>query len=249
MKTRTTALQSIVILSAFSIPDGTARSQEDVVARSRAVYSALTSYSDAAAVETELRVGGAPPIRERHTFVTRFRKPRHFYFDFNEDKSAGGDRFVVWSDSEAFHTWWATTGVEQKYPQGQGAAALVAAFGITNGAAAMITPLLFPQANLKGGPLMNFEGGTPEGTEQIGERSCHRVKGVQRSVYSNTGLGEQVRETTLWIDAATFLLCRVFEDTPRGVPAGNVQRATTTFEPLANPELTDDKFRFNGPQN
>ena len=82
----------------------------------------------------------------------------------------------------------------------------------------------------------------------VGGRSCHRVKGIQRSAYG-TGRGEQVRDTTLWIDAETFLLCKMFEDTPRGTIAGTIQRTTTTFEAHPNPELDDDRFRFAAPQN
>jgi outer membrane lipoprotein-sorting protein len=235
-----------IFLAGILFPAVCALAQEDYVARSRAAYAALESYSDTAVVDTELQLAGGPLIRERHTFTTRFRKPRQYYFEFNEDRSAGGDRFVVWSDNRAFKTWWGTTGIENTYPPGQGVSALVQAFGVTNQAAAIVTPLLFPEANLRGG-LLNFEGGAFEATEAIEGRGCHRVKGVQRSVYG-TGRGEHVRDTTLWIDAQTFLLCRMLEDTPRGTIAGTVQRTTTTFRAQANPEITDVQFEFSAPK-
>ena len=227
---------------------GSVRAEEDIVARSRAAYAALVSYSDTAVVEIEIGTRGGPLLRERHTFATRFREPRHFFFELIEDEAAGGDRFVVWSDEQAFKTWWKTTGVEETDPPGRGVAALVTAFGVTNGAAAIVTPLLFPQTDLKG-PLLDFAEGVLEGTESIGGRECHRMKGVQRPVYANTGRVGQVRDTTLWIDAEAFLLCRVFEDTPRGSPAGSVQRVTTTFKAQANPALADEAFRFVRPAN
>jgi outer membrane lipoprotein-sorting protein len=238
-------LLSTTLLVGILSPAACAVAQQDYVARSLAAYSALESYSDTATVDTEFQLAGGPVIRERHTFATRFRKPRHYYLEFNEDQRAGGDRFVVWSDDRAFKTWWATTGIEETYPPGQGVGALVQAFGVTNQAAAIVTPLLFPQANLRGG-LSNFEGGAFEATESIDGRACHRVKGAQRSAYA-TGRGEHVRDTTLWIDAETFLLCRIFEDTPRGTTAGAVQRTTTTFQTQANPELADEHFKFTVP--
>jgi outer membrane lipoprotein-sorting protein len=246
--TRSFRLARLALLTAALVISGSSHAQEDYVARSLAAYAALKSYSDTAVVETELKIGDGPTIRERHTFVTRFRGPRQFYFEFNEDPSAGGDRFVVWSDDEAFKTWWKTTGVEETYGVGRGVAALVSAFGVTNQAAAIVAPVLFPQANLRG-PLLNFESGTFEATETVGERPCHRVKGLQRSVYANTGGGEQMRETTLWIDAETFLLCRMYEDTPNGTVAGTVQRVTTTFQAQANPELADAQFAFSAPRD
>lgn len=233
------------VLIAF-FPLATTSAADDIVARARAAYGALTSYSDAGTVDTEYSVGVGPTIREHHTFRTHFRAPRRFYFEFNEDRAAGADRFVVWSDEEAFRTWWKDSGVESEYPRGQGVSALVSAIGVTKGAAAVITPLLFPQANLKGA-LNNFAEGQLDGTELVGGRKCHRVKGVQRSVYSNTGRGESVRATVLWIDTETLLLRKMFEDTPRGMPAGAVNRVITLLEPKPNPSLKDEQFQFATP--
>ncbi len=238
-------LAALALFSVF-VPAVACHAQEDYVARSLAAYAALESYSDAAVVETEFQIGDGPAIRERHTFVTRFRRPRHFYFEFNEDPGAGGDRFVIWSDDEAFYTWWKTTGVEETYGVGRGVAALTSAFGVTNQAAAIVTPVLFPQANLTG-PLLNFADGSFTETEMVGVRSCHRIKGVQRSAYA-TGRGEQARDTTLWIDAETFLLCKMFEDTPDGALAGSIQHVTTTFLAQPNPDLADDQFTFTAPE-
>ena len=227
------------------LPTAAAPGDDDIVARARASYGQLTSYSDTGTIDTELKLGAGPTIREHHTFLTYFRKPRSFYFEFNEDSKAGADRFVVWSDAEAFKTWWKTTGVQTEYPRGQGVAALVSAFGTTNGAAAVIAPVLFPQADLRG-VLVNFQDGKLEGADTIDGRKCHKVKGVQRSVYG-TGRGESLRDTILWIDAETMLVRKMFEDTPRGTLAGSVNRVTTVFQPAANPSLDDKRFVFIAP--
>ena len=56
---------------------------------------------------------------------------------------------------------------------------------------------------------------------------------------SQTGLG--------WIDAETMLVRKVFEDTPKGYPAGSYSRLTVTIEPQANATLDDGKFQFTVP--
>ena len=48
-------------------------------------------------------------------------------------------------------------------------------------------------------------------------------------------------------DAETRLVRKVFEDTPKGLPASLVSRATFTLVPQANPTLDDSKFRFTVP--
>jgi hypothetical protein len=95
---------------------------EDVLARSRVLYGSLRSYADTGTVDVEFGPRGAV-VRERHTFKTSYRSPRHFYFDFTKHQDV--DRFVVWGDDEGLHTWWRTTGVENSYPRGQGITAFV----------------------------------------------------------------------------------------------------------------------------
>jgi outer membrane lipoprotein-sorting protein len=109
-----------------------------------------------------------------------------------------------------------------------------------------LAPLLFPQAGLQG-TLTEVATTTDEGFEIINGRRCHKLSGIAKSVYSQTGRETNVRRITVWIDAETMLVRKVFEDTPSGGPAGNVMRYTTTFEPQANPTLDDLKFRFVPP--
>src|SRR5437588_6298747 len=83
---------------------------DDIWARSRAMYASLDSYADSGVVLSEFGVSS----RERHTFTTSFsRAPRGFHFDFQK---GNGDRFVIWGDPQAFHTWWKTTNVKSDYP-------------------------------------------------------------------------------------------------------------------------------------
>ncbi len=95
--------------------------------RVRAHYAALHSYADSGTLVTEIQLSCGPAVVERHTFTTRYRAPRQFWFDWNEDPAAGGDRFVVWGDGGDLNTWWLTTGAHDVYPPGRGAIAFALA--------------------------------------------------------------------------------------------------------------------------
>jgi outer membrane lipoprotein-sorting protein len=229
----------IAILALFGSSPSEA---DDVLARSRATYAALKSYSDSGRVDYEYGPAAAP-LRERYTFTTLFRAPRHLLFDFT--KGSPGGRFVVWGDGEVFHSWWAATGVEDTYPRGKGATAFVISTQPTAGSSVVISPLLFPGAGLIG-TLEELADTTVEGTEMIDGHTCHKLVGVARSRYGS-GNETNVRRTIVWIDAETLLVRRVFEDAPRGTASGIVARKTTTFEPKANPVLDEARFRFTPP--
>jgi outer membrane lipoprotein-sorting protein len=229
-------LLCLAALPTFAVDD-------DILARSRATYAALRSYADTGTVDVEFGPSGAV-IKERHTFTTYYRAPRLFYFDFNKHQQA--DRFVVWSDEEAFHTWWRTTGVESTYPKGQGATAFVTAAMPTKNSITQTAPLLFSTAGLVG-TLTEFGDASVVGKEAVGGRECHKLVGVARSVYPATQHVTNVRKTTVWIDTETLLVRKIVEDAPRGTPAGTVSRVTTTFQPQANPTLEDSRFQFVPP--
>jgi len=238
------SMHSPLALMLICLPTLSAFATEgDILARSRATYAALRSYADTGTVDMEYGPAGAT-IWERHTFRTRYRAPRRFFFDFTKYQKA--DRFVVWSDDEAFRTWWQTTGVESTYPKGQGTGAITTATAPTKNAITQIAPLLFSQAGLAG-TLTEFGDASVVGTESVGGRSCHKLVGVARSVYAATQHVTNVRRTTVWIDVETLLIRKVLEETPQGTPAGLVSRVTTMFEAEANPTLDDDRFRFVPP--
>jgi outer membrane lipoprotein-sorting protein len=238
-------LRAAVIVLAQLLPftPTTSFAVDDILARARATYASLRSYADTGSVEIEFGpVGGT--LKERHTFSTSYRSPRYFYFDFTKHQKA--DRIVVWSDETAFHTWWQTTGVETTFPKGQGSTAFVTATPLTKNSVTQIAPLLFPQAGLTG-TLTEFGDATVSGTESVGGRKCHKLVGIARSVYGATQHVVNVRKTSVWIDAETFLVRKIVEDAPRGTPTGMVMRVTTTFQPQANPKLEDRQFVFVPP--
>jgi outer membrane lipoprotein-sorting protein len=212
--------------------------EDDILARSRAHYASLKSYSDTGTVVYEYGTASV----SRHTFKTYYRAPRHFYFEFTEDKADGGSRLAIWCEGTDFQSWWTDTGVHNTYPRGQGASAFISSASFSAGSASQIPSLLFASAGLVS-TLSELADMTAAATEVINGRTAHKLTGIARSMYG-TGYVTNVRQTTVWIDAETLLVRKIFEDTPKGALAGSRRRITTTFEPQANPTLEDSRFKF-----
>jgi outer membrane lipoprotein-sorting protein len=242
-KTRTAIVLGTCAWLAWAHGIQVVATSDDVFARSQAAYAALKSYADTGSVDTEYGPPGGV-LREHHTFKTLFRAPRHFLFDFVKQDNA--DRFVVWADDEAFHTWWQATGVAETYPKGQGGGAFVAGGQPTVNALMQLSPWLFPQGDLTG-PLTEFGDAKDGGTEAISGHQCDKLVGVGKSVYRASGRVVNVRPMTVWIDTQTLLVRRVLEGAPEGSASGTVDQTVTTFEPQANPTLDDARFQFKPP--
>jgi hypothetical protein len=211
---------------------------DDLWHRSRAAYGALHTYADTGTVLYEYGASS----QDRHTFTTAFgREPRRFYFDFNKQ---GGDRYVVWGDSDGFHTWWKATGVTQDYPNPNNAGALTLAGPTTVGAASKIPTLLYAKAQLPG-DFSNIKDLSVGGTETIDGRQCQRMVGKSYDVYGGTGNTVNERAMTMWIDAESLMIRKVLEAW-KPLP-GQINRKTTTLHPVANPALDDSRFRFVPP--
>lgn len=214
--------------------------------QSRARYSTLRSYADTATILTEYRSApNAPTLIERHRLQTRYRAPRAFFLQFDEDPKAGAERFVIWCDGGDFQSWWSATGVHEAYDGGRGALAFALGDQPTRGATVLIAPLLFSQAQMKG-PLTILRNARLEGTESIDGRPAHRISAEAQETYAN-GYTLQSRAAMVWLDQQTLLVLKLVLDTPRGTGAGMVDRTTVTFEPRVDPALTDEQFRFAVP--
>lgn len=230
------------IMAAVLYPRSASLRAADVLAQSRAAYAALQSYADSGSVVNEFGSGPAHPMTERHRFRTLFRRPRSFFFDFMK---LGGDRYVVWSDDQAFHSWWKTTGIQYDYPKGQGAGAFSGGAAQTKGSLVVIPPLLFTGAGLVG-TMTQFTDAEDDGREAVDGHDCVRLVGVAKDVYPS-GKEVNVRKVIVWLDAKSLLVRRVFEDTPRGSMANAVNRYITTVDPQVNPKLDDGVFTFTPP--
>lgn len=219
---------------------------EDVLTQSRAKYAALKTYADTGTVTTEEVLPGNSdqPAIEKHTFTTFYRGPRQYFFEFKKDPSVGDERFVIWADSADFNTWWSATKVHDTYPKGEGAEAFALSSFPTKNAAMQLAPLLFAQAGLHG-PIVDIKVSSSDQTEQINEHRCYKLVGEVGLAYG-TGTVTNVRPTTIWIDADTMLVRKVFEDTPKG--ASGIDHITTTFDPKADVQIDDAHFKFTPPQ-
>lgn len=241
-------MRILVVLAALAVllaaPAGRAETDADELwQRVVAAYEALGTYSDSGEIVTEYGSGATVEIRERHRFKTVLKRPRQFYFEFNEDPAAGADRFVIWCEGAEFNSWWLTTKVHDVYPQGKGIDAFAVASLPTKGTAVLIPGLLFGSAGLQG-PLHSLEELRLDGTERIDGRDHIKLSGIVREKYGTSYVSSEY-PATLWIDRDSLLIRRMLQDTPLG--AGGINRSMTTLDPVADPELDDAAFRFTPP--
>jgi hypothetical protein len=212
----------------------------EVLERSLAKYGYLTTYADTGTVINEFGTGS----KERHTFSTYFSRsnPRGFYLDF---KKESGERYVIWGDPDAFHTWWSATHVKSDYPNPDNIGAFTGADVRTIGATMKVVPLLYPKASMQGS-FTNYNDAASDGTEDVGGHKCYRLVGTARDIYGATGHESNVRRMTVWIDADSLLIRKVVE-IPKDILPGHIDRTTTEYEPQANPSVDRARFSFTPP--
>lgn len=236
------ALTFIAILTPLGPVAAQAPGPEEILAGMRAAYAKLESYHDTGSILIEEKSIGAPLASERHTFTTRFAAPKRFYFDYRKDPTFTAERYVIWCAGETFSTWWSATQTVERYAQGEGQNAFAIAEYPTNGAALLLAPMLFQGAGLHG-PLADFGAPVLVGTETLSERP-HYVLSADLRVnhWSDT-----TRTTTIWIDAETYLVRRIIQDTPSGMGRDVIQRMTATFEPATDLSHGEAAFSFAPP--
>jgi outer membrane lipoprotein-sorting protein len=210
-----------------------------VLDHTRSVYAALNSYSDTGKVLKEY----SPSSRDEHSFTTYFtRSPRHFLFDY---RKPDGDRLVVWGDPDAFHTWWKATGQLTDYPNPGNANAIILNDYPTSSTVTKISPMLYAKASLPGA-LQHFQPQKMVTADDGSGHKCFRLEGVTSDTYGTTGRQVNVHLLALWIDASSYLVRKIVEQTP--APPGALNRVTTTFNAQPNPQLNDHLFQFAVPR-
>lgn len=230
---------SILLLAAVPPLAAPADSPEGIFEHTRSVYAALTSYSDSGTVTKEYTATS----QDKYNFATHFnRAPRHFIFDFNKPS---GDRIVVWGDPDAFHVWWKATTQVTDYPNPKNTGAITLNSYPTADSITKIVPLLYAKAGLPGA-LAHFEPSRVTGMEDVGGGKCYRLEGASGDVYGGTGKKVNVRNVTVWIDSSSSLVRKIIEEAPAS--PGMLNRVTTTFDPQANPPLSEDLFKFAPPK-
>ena len=242
---------SVLVFGALGINSAAAQSDAtDVLERSIALYPTLRSYADTGTVTRE-----APGLTDRWRFKTYFRQDSlDFYFDFQgiDSRSSlsvdtSGQRIVLWMNGGELQAFNQQLQTHEQFPRdgGNQPSALLGAGIYTEGTSLLIPSLIFSGANLPG-TLLSIQQATDAGFEVVNGRRCHKITGVAAEYYPSGQL-TNVRQVTVWIDAETLLIRKVFEDTPEGYAAGSYSRLTVTIEPQANPTLNDGDFRFTVP--
>lgn len=239
MLTRSCRVRTLAILAVAPLLAIAAQGQsaESILQKTRDTYAQMKSYADTGAVLSEYGTSS----EDKHTFSTAFsRSPRHFLLNFHKQ---GGDQYVIWADTDAFHTWWKFTGQLMDYPNPNNVPAVGMSGQSTAQVGLKIPTLLWPKAF--GAAMLNVADATVDGTEDIGGHHCHRITGRVSDTYTATGKEVNIRKVTLWIDADSFLVRKMVEEFK--APPGQRLRTITTFEPRANATLEDASFKFTPP--
>lgn len=255
MLTNALPIAGVLLAAAFARDTGTAPRPafyaEDVLAKTRAAYAALTSYADSGTVLDE-----SSGYTNRSTFRTLFtRAPRQLLIDYRaiaSEYKVGTripltSRVVIWMDNDDLQTWSSTTQSHETYPAdgGQQVNALQGAAYFTAGISTLVPSHFYTQARLPS-PVHATEEAEADGFETVNGRRCFRILGVERWRYPS-GRETGVRAITLWIDAETYLIHKIVEDTPKAMPRGTISRRTTTIKHQMNPKLEPAQFHFAVP--
>jgi len=226
---------------------------EEALARSFAAYAALASYADSGTVEVQ-----SSGFVDRYVFRTYFtRQPRNLFLSFRSVESVYDNGFkikvdqeaVLWMENGHLQTWESKTQAHETYPEdgGQQVRALNNASYATQGVSVLVPSLIYTKAGMAS-VIQATEEATSAGTESVGGRPCLKVTGIERWRYPS-GQVTGVRPITLWIDAETYLIRKIFEDTPKSMSRGAISRRTITFQPHANPSLEATRFRHTVPES
>lgn len=254
-----TALTALTLLAAFP-PHGDPPQPlapapfdaEEALARTYAAYKGLDSYADSGTVVDESK-----GFRDRFAFQTlQTRAPRNFLLDFryagtdydNGYRLPGGKRTVIWMQDGNLQTWDSESDAHETYPAdgGRQVSALQGASVGTRGISVLVPSLIYIKANMAS-VVQATEDAVAAGTEMIAGRSCLKVMGIERWRYPS-GRVTGVRPITIWIDAETYLIRRILEDTPKDSPRGSLSRRIITFDPRANPPIEPARFGFTVPE-
>lgn len=227
----------------------TAFKADEVIARTRSAYAALTSYADSGTVLEE-----TTGFTDRYTFRTLIsRAPRNLLIEVRAIASEykNGNRLplshqvALWLEKDDLHAWSSKFQSHETYPAEGGQAqvnAIKNASYSTLGISILVPSHFYTKAGLASA-LHAAEEAEADGYETVNGRRCFRILGVERWRYPS-GRETGVRPITIWIDAETYLIQKVLQDTPRGYPRGEISRRTTTLKHRVNPRLEPAQFRF-----
>lgn len=222
-----------------------------VLTKMRAAYEALASYADSGTVLDE-----STGFTDRSTFRTLFtREPNNLFIEFRGVASEYkiGNRVpltthvILSMEDGELQTWSSASQAHETYPraEGQQVNAVRSAAHFTSGISVLVPSHLYGNAGLVSA-VHAAEDVEADGFETVNGRKCYRLLGVERWRYPS-GQETGVRAITIWVDAESYLIHKVFQDTPKGYPRNEISRRTTTIKHRANPKLEPSQFRFAVP--
>jgi hypothetical protein len=250
---RNSSSLSILALLSTLLATTPARADDDgmdLLKRSMTFYSTLSAYSDSG---TAVREG--PGLVDRWKFKTYFVRPLNFRFDFQgvTSQSAGlttdasAQHVVLWMVKGELHSFNQQLRTHNTIPPtGNQPAELLNESARTAGTSVLIPSLLFAKSDLPGS-IRQIREAAHAGFESVNGHRCHKIVGTAAQFYPS-GKMTNVRQVTVWLDAQSLLVRKVFEDTPQGYPAGSYLRLTIDLDPRANPQLQDESFEFTVPR-
>ena len=249
----TVAIAAALIAPAAALPQsgGGGFDVNNVLSRMKATYIALNSYSDTGTVVDDR--GGFAERSQFRTFYTK--NPRNLFIEFTPIESLYKNgfripynkRLVFWMQNGELQKW-DESGNHETFPSdggGQVNALNSASYG-SAGITILFPSLVYTKANLAT-PIQAMEEPAAAGYDTIDKRRTYKVMGVERWKYPN-GRVTGIRPITIWIDAETYLIRKIFEDNLKGSAKGVVDTRTITLVPQANPKLDSNTFNFKIPR-
>ncbi len=214
---RTLGVGAAVLLAAATAPVTPSQaaqpeqlSAQEIAAKSRAAYAALSSYSDSGQATSEM-AGRTTAV----TFHTRLQRPALYRIDWAQGAPLKGEG-VVWSDGSG--NYLRTTGAGQEQatqarPMPSLKKALVEAAGLSFSAAATVPGAFFNQDTGDLVLLPVFSGRYPLNKEpdaKVGDVDCYVVSCVRNNSKQPGKAKPGTTSTTLWIGKKDFLIhqCR-----------------------------------------
>jgi outer membrane lipoprotein-sorting protein len=222
-------------------PSAAVAAAADVMTQSLAAYAALKSYADSGTVTDEYGAPDHPTddVNHFHTFMAR---PGRYFLEFLKHDNL--DRGVIWARPDSgLHVWYRSSASVTDYSPSNETTAFNLNEYSTRSTITVIAPLFFNKARLTG-TVTEITGPEEVGMETIDGHPCHKIVGIAKQVYQ-TGYESDKRRTTVWVDAQTLLIRKIFEEWK--APPGSVNRRFITISPHANPALSDATFTFTPP--
>jgi hypothetical protein len=181
---------------------------DELIAEVARRYLEIRSYRDQGVVATRFVRGpnsSVPEMTTRKPFRTLFVRPESCRFEFKVEPGrwvstpeSAWQRSVTWSLGGLTRSWWTLHPHVREHPSLFNA--LGANAGISGGSSMRIPSLLMPGAEARS-PLSPSPTRILAGFDAIEDVVCHRLEDQTAPT----------RRTTVWIDAETFLVRKVFE--------------------------------------